>query len=215
VLYVTGTRYEKKEEPHAGNSMRETISGLIPIMIIMFLAAASYRMISSFATTHLTNLGLSIELANMVVTAMMVTGILGAVLSGFLTDRFGERNTILSSCLLLTLTSTVTIFIDEVCLLVPVICIMGFPLLEFWPAFYSHIAKVASKSSMAFTYGTIFAVTWGGGALFPYIGGVVADLFGLKSIYTIVAVLSLIAIIITYFKLEKGVKKEKVLAKQR
>jgi len=208
VLFATGIRYERKEEEvHANKPVKETIVGLIPVMITMFLAAASYRVISSFATSYLTSLGLKIEFANLVVAFMMIMGIVGALVSGFLIDNFGERFTILSSCLMLTLTSTVVMFVDEIYLVVPVICVMGFPLLEFWPAFYSHIAKSTSKSSMALVYGTIFALTWGGGALFPYIGGAIADFFGLKSIYTLVAVLSFISIIVTLrLKLENDKK---------
>lgn len=105
--------------------------------------------------------------------------------------------------MILTLTSAVVMLVDEIYIIVSVICVMGFPLLEFWPAFYSHITKAASKSSMALVYGIILAVTWGGGALFPYIGGAIADFFGLKSIYMLVLVLSFISIIVTLrFKLK-------------
>lgn len=126
----------------------------------MILAETSYLMISSFSTSFLTSLGVNIELANITVAAMMVMGILGEIASGFLIDRSGERMTILGLYLLLAVTSAATFLADKITVLILMICIMGFPLLGFWPAFYSRIAKVTSKSFMAFIYGTVLAVTW-------------------------------------------------------
>jgi len=207
VLSATGIRYERKEDIQVSKPVKKTIFELTPVIIAMLLSAASYRVISSFATTYLTSLGLGIELANLVVASMMIVGIIGSIASGFLIDEFGERATILGFCLLLALASTVTVFVDNLYIIIPVICVMGLPLLGFWPAFYSYIAKVAGSNSVALTYGVTFAVTWGGCALFPYIGGAFADFFGLKSIYALVIVLSLVSVIITLrFKLGDGDK---------
>jgi len=201
ILFITGAQYRKREETYIiGKSARKTMLKLMPVMVIMLLAETSYLMISSFSTSFLTSLGVNIELANITVAVMMAMGILGEITSGFLIDRFGERITILGLYLLLVVTSAVTFLADKIPVLILTICIMGFPLLGVWPAFYSYIAKVTSESFMAFIYGTVLAVTWGGGSLTPYIGGVIADFFGLKLVYSVVAALSLVAIVITNFK---------------
>jgi len=184
-------------------STREIITTLIPVIVVMGLAGACYKIVSSFTTTYLTTFGLSIELANGVTALMMALGAVGAVVEGALADRLGERNAILLATVMLGALSAISANVGNVYLLSVTVFISGFALLGVWPPFYSIIARSTSLGARAFMYGLLFAIAWSFGSIFPYMSGVFADIFGLRVIYIIVSFVSLLAAFITYLTLKK------------
>lgn len=181
-----------------------TVRTLIPVFIVMGFVAATYKIASSFITTHLhDSFELSIESANFVFALMMVVGTVGSIVGGTLVDKFGEKNTVTAEVAALGMLSIVSVYIRDVYLLSVVICMMGFFMLGVWPSFYSVIAKVTSLGVRAFMYGILFAVAWSFGSFFPYISGVFADIFGLQVIYVLIGVLSLVAAFTAYSTFKK------------
>jgi len=187
-----------------GNSTKPIVRKLIPVIIVMGLAAASYRIASSFTTTYLRDFfGLGIESANFILALMMIVGTVGSIVGGTLADKLGEKNTVALEMVMLSVLSVVSIFISDVYFLFGTICIMGFFLLGVWPAFYSVIADTTSLGARAFMYGILFTVAWSFGSFFPYLSGACADIFGLQVIFILISVLSLIAAFAAYFTFKK------------
>jgi len=202
-LITTEPRKKDLNLTTKSRSTKEIVTTLIPIIIVMGLAGASYRIVCSFTTTYLTTFGMSIELANAVTASMMILGAVGAVVAGTLADKLGERNTIFLTMVMLSVLSAISANVGNSYLLSISICISGFALLGVWPPFYSVIASATSLGARAFVYGLLFAVAWSFGSLFPYISGVCADIFGLQIIYIIVSFLSLLAAFIIRLTLKK------------
>ena len=202
-LIITEPRKKKIHSPATNRSAKQIVTTLIPIIIVMSLAGACYKIVSSFTTTYLTTFGLSIESANAITALMMTIGAVGAALGGTLADKLGERNAILLPTVMLGVLSAITAYVSNVYILSIIICISGFALLGVWPPFYSLIASSTRIGARAFTYGLLFAISWSIGSLFPYVSGVSADIFGLQAIYIIVSFISLIAAFITYLTLKK------------
>ena len=197
----------RKKEFHLNarsNSSKTIAKMLIPVFSVMSLAAASYKIASSFVTTYLGDfLGLSFESANSIFALMMVLGTVGSIVGGTLVDKLGEKSTVAIEMAILGGLSIISIYISDVYLILSIICIMGFFMLGVWPSFYSIIATATSLGTRAFMYGVLFAVTWSFGSFFPYISGAIADIFGLHIIYILIGVLSLVAALIAYFTFEK------------
>jgi len=188
----------------AGISNKTIVRTLIPVFIVMGLAAASYKIASSFITTYLGDFfALNFETANFILALMMIVGTVGSIVGGTLVDKFGEKRTVAIEMVMLGGISMVSIYISDVYLLLGAICIMGFFILGVWPSFYSMIARATSLGARAFMYGLLFAVTWSFGSLFPYISGACADVFGLQAIYILIGVLSLVAASTVYFTFKK------------
>ncbi len=187
-----------------GNSTKTIVRTLIPVFAVMGLAAASYKIASSFITTYLEDFfALNFESANYILALMMIVGTVGSIVGGTLVDKFGERRTVAIEMVMLGGLSTVSIYISDVHLLFGAICIMGFFILGVWPSLYSIIARATSLGARAFMYGLLFAVTWSFGSFFPYISGACADVFGLQAIYILIGVLSLVAALIVFFTFKK------------
>jgi len=202
-LIITEPRKRNLNLTTSSRPTKEIVKTLIPIIIVMGLAGACYRIVSSFTTTYLTTFGLSIGLANAVTALMMIIGAVGAIVEGTLADKLGERNAISITMVMLSVLSAISANVGNGYLLSITICISGFALLGVWPLFYSVIASATSLGARAFIYGLLFAIAWSFGSLFPYVSGVCADIFGLQIIYIIVSVLSLLAVFITRLTLKK------------
>jgi len=196
----------RKKDFHSnakGNSTKTIVRTLIPVIVVMGLAAASYRIASSFTTTYLTTFGLSIESANFILALMMFVGTVGSIVGGTLADKLGEKNTVTAEMVMLSVLSMVSVYISNVYFLSGIICIIGFFMLGVWPSFYSVIAGATSLGARAFMYGILFAAAWSFGSFFPYLSGACADIFGLQVIYVLVGVLSLLAAFTAYFTFKK------------
>jgi len=186
------------------NSTKTIVKTLIPVIIVMGLAGASYKIASSFITTHLNAFfEVNIESANFILALMMGIGTVGSIVGGAMVDRLGERNTLTAEMLMLGALSMAALYVNNVHLLLGIVCIMGFFLLGVWPSFYSVIAVETPLGARAFVYGIIFAVAWSFGSFFPYISGTLADIFGLQIIYGFMGVLSLVAAFTVHFTFKK------------
>lgn len=186
------------------NSTKTIVQTLVPVFIVMGLAAASYKIASSFMTTYLNDyFELNIESANFILALMMVIGTVGSIVGGTLVDKFGEKNTVTAEMVMLGVLSIVSVYMSNVYFLSGMICIMGFFMLGVWPSFYSVIAGSTTLGTRAFMYGILFAVSWSFGSFFPYISGACADIFGLQVIYILIGVLSLVAAFTAYFTFKK------------
>ncbi len=188
----------------ASNSTKNIVRTLIPVFIAMGLAAASYKIASSFITTYLNDFfELNIEPANFILALMMVVGTVGSIVGGTLVDKFGEKNTVTAEMVMLGVLSIISVYMSNIYFLSGMICTMGFFMLGVWPSFYSVIAGSTTLGARAFMYGILFAVAWSFGSFFPYIAGACADIFGLQVIYILIGALSLVAAFTAYFTFKK------------
>jgi len=114
-----------------GNSTRKNLRTLIPVIIVMGLTAACFRIASSFTTTYLTTFGLGIESANFILALMMVAGTVGSLVGGPLAEKLGEKNIVTAEMLTLGALSIISIYISYVYFLSWIIVVIGFFLLVF------------------------------------------------------------------------------------
>ncbi len=195
---------KKGSHLNATNNTKTIVRKLIPIFIVMGLAAASYKIASSFMTTYLNDyFELNIESANFILALMMVIGTVGSIVGGTLVDKFGEKNTVTAEMVVLGGLSIVSFYIGDVYFLSGLICTMGFFVLGVWPSFYSVIARSTTLGARAFMYGILFAGAGSFGSFFPYISGAFADIFGLQVILILIGFLSLVAAYTAYFTFKK------------
>jgi FSR family fosmidomycin resistance protein-like MFS transporter len=186
-----------------GNSTAKTIWTLIPVVIVMGLAAASFRIASTFTTTYLRTLGLRIESANFVFALMMCVGVVGSLAGGNSIEKLGEKRTVIIGMVMLSVLSMVSICVNNVYFTPAIIVLIGFFLLGVWPPFYSFIAKATNLGARAFMYGLIFAIAWSFGSLWPFMSGVCADIFGIQVTYILIGGLSLFGALTAHITFKK------------
>ena len=185
------------------NSTAKTLRALIPVIIVMGLTAACFRIASTFTTTYLKTLGLGIESANFIFALMMCVGAVGSLVGGTLIEKLGEKRVVTAEMVMLGVLSLVLIYVGNIYFLSFIIVIIGFFLMGVWPSFYSVIAKATSLGTRAFMYGLLFAVAWSFGSFWPFLSGVCADIFGIQVIYILIGGLSLLGALTAYFTFKK------------
>ncbi|MGQ9552005.1 MAG: MFS transporter, partial [Candidatus Bathycorpusculaceae bacterium] len=118
-------------------------------------------------------------------------------------EKLGEKRTVIAGMVMLGVLSIVPIYVTNIYFTSSIIVLMGFFLLGVWPSFYSFIAKATSLGARAFMYGLIFAVAWSFGAIWPFISGVCADIFGVQATYVLIGGLSLFGALTTHYTFRK------------
>jgi nitrate/nitrite transporter NarK len=143
--------------------------------------------------------GIAIEWANIISAIMVISGVLGGILLGMASDKWGERKTILRIMAMMCLLSLILFQIQYRIVLIIIICILGFIIFGLAPAYYSLISTEI-RTNLTAVYGIILSIAWGIGGLFPYIAGVIADSYGIHSIFILLVVSSIASMAITYLK---------------
>ena len=188
----------KKEERRSvfqWNIIRK-LSLLIFLMILSEICSSS---LTAFTPTFLASKGLSVGYANAISAGMMSIGIIGTFVIGSSLDRYGERRVILFTTSTILITSIIIFALDEVQYIIPLVFIMGFPLLGMGPPYYSLISRKTELKDQTSAYAVVLSMAWGIGGLFPYLEGALSDIFGINTIFLVVAVSALVSIIISYF----------------
>ena len=156
--------------------------------------------LTSFTPTLLTANGIAIEWANIISAIMMISGVFGAILIGITSDKWGEPKTILRIMAMICILSLLLFQIHYRIVLITVICVLGFLVLGFSSAYYALISTKIEIKNLTAVYGILLSIAWGIGGLFPYIAGVIADRYGIHSIFILLVVSSIASMIITYLK---------------
>jgi len=185
----------KKASPHptvTAKSTKQVVVALIPVIVVMGIATACYKIVVSFTTTYLTTFGIDISSANNITALMMIIGAVGSVMGGTLIDKFGEKKTVLGELTALGLLCLMASYVRNEYFISILFCLIGFVLLSVFPSFYSAIASKSNLGSRSLIYGLLFAIAWSFGSIFPYISGSFADIFGLYVTYILAGVLAIL-----------------------
>jgi nitrate/nitrite transporter NarK len=154
----------------------------------------------TFTPTLLTVNGIAIEWANIISAIMVISGVFGGILIGITSDKWGESKTILRLMAMICILSLILFQVQSRIVLITIICVLGFLLLGFPSAYYALISIKIEFKNLTAVYGILLSIAWGIGGLFPYIAGVIADSYGIHSIFILLVVSSIASMTITYFK---------------
>ncbi len=184
-----GDSYQKRKGgPRGGEILRR----IAPELVFMVLLSLVNRIFLSFLPTYLSEMGVAEASAAIFLGALVSLGILGELIGGSLTDKFGPRVTISTLMALLTLVSFSIYLVGSGNLLPLITAVAGFPMFATYPCIYSATSQVAGESRGA-AYGLLISVGWIGSAFGPPIAGALGDLYGLSVVFVLVMIVSLIA----------------------
>ena len=130
---------------------------------------------------------------------MQLGGVLSSPVAGAWSDRIGRRPIVVGGLALSTLVISGLAVAGNQLLFVSGISILGFVLYGIRPVVHSWALDLTSKSMG----GTVTSLVFGVQSLFsigvPVLSGVVADQFGLQSVFWLLAALILISNLIAFF----------------
>ncbi|MFL2510808.1 MAG: MFS transporter [Candidatus Neomarinimicrobiota bacterium] len=168
--------------------------------MISFVVGLSFTIFNTFIPSVFnTDFG---ENSNSIVSAILLTGFLGQILSGYLGDRF-DRVKLLSFIFLLLLPLFISIFFVGKNLLVIVSVLLAMIMYSIQPLINSIIKDITTVKIRSVVFGLNFFLMFGLSGLAAYLGGLIADNYSFKLIFPIFALLFPIGILLLYILNDK------------
>ena len=144
--------------------------------------------------------------ANSIVSAIMLTGFIGQILSGYLGDRF-DRVKLLSCVFLILLPLFISIIFVGKQLIIFISILLAIIMYSIQPLINSIIKDIAPLKIRSVVFGLNFFLMFGLSGLAAYIGGLIADNYSFKLIFPIFSLLFPIGILLLYLlQMKKKVK---------
>lgn len=213
----TASAHAEKTPPKKKAALGQVLRNpdLVVNMVAIPLLAGSQACLGSFFILYLMeNIKLTEVTAGFSLTLAMIAGTVGRIGWGVISDRVfngGRIVTLLVMCLFALLGSLGAIFLQPGSphLLVFVIAILlGGTLLGFHGVLMALVGEISGAELVGSVAGILVTVAWTGIVLFPVAFGAIADHFGYRWSWTMVAAATLISIVAyAYSYLRKSLKR--------
>ncbi len=165
---------------------------LIPLSIILVTRALAFVSVSTFLPTFLTEEGVNLMLAGASLSVLEAAGVVGALLSGPLSDRIGRRPVMVFSLISTSLFIFLLLNLQG-WLQFPALLGLGFGLLSMTPVVMA-IVQESFPENRALANGIYMAVTFVSSSFATLTVGAIGDLFSLRTAYLLSAVLVLVGL---------------------
>lgn len=183
---------EKKD-----STAKETFFKILPTFVsitgIIFFISLIKSALTTFLPTFVTHQGESIWVGGISLSILQLAGAAGTFASGTISDKIGRRETLL----IMSIVTPVLMFLFVVAgesFAVPLLLLMGFFMFASTPVLLAIVNDIDSEHQ-AFINGIFMTVNFVFSALAVVFIGILGDLFGLETAYTISPFLGLIAIL--------------------
>ena len=140
--------------------------------------------VKKFLNASMTELGFVFSTSSAVAAAIQI-------LSGLLSDKYGRKRLHVLGTLLATFPPLMYAFANNWTDLVPWVMLSGFATGLYLPVRWAIVADVSSTETMASAYSWTNISWLVGFTVAPFVGGIVADLFGIRSPFIVCFVLGL------------------------
>ena len=186
-----------------GQSVQEYVHGLRGLFKnrVLILLATSSAFRSMTETTLLTflpmflayEMGYSPLWVGGCLFALQAAGFVAAPIAGHLSDRMGRRSIIMSSLAMTTVVLVFMAFVGRSHAFVLLIAVLGFFLYAIRPVLQAWLLDATPKKMGGTSIGVLFGLQAVGSSIGPIVGGLLADRYGLMSVFYFLALAIVVA----------------------
>ena len=130
--------------------------------------------------------------------AMQIGGVLAGPVAGALSDRMGRQPVALVCLGATTLVVAAFIFVTSLTAFIALVFVLGFALFSVRPVIHSWTMDLADDNMSGTAVSVLFGMQSAFTLVVPTVGGLIADQWGLQSVFTMLAATAVIATVITY-----------------
>lgn len=209
LVFLTRTEKAERNSAEATLGVRAYLSGLGGLVrdraVVGLCVMAGFRSMTQngllvFLPLLMVNeLGYGPVVVGVALMSMQMGGMIGGPLAGTLSDRVGRQPVVFIA---LTATSVVVAgltFVEGATLFIGVLVILGFVLFSVRPVIHSWVMDLTPDEMSGSAISLLFGTQSGLAAVVPIAGGVIADIWGLASVFYMLAGTMVVANLIVYF----------------
>jgi len=154
---------------------------ILILSIIFVMSSLAVDLITPIWPIYITSsLGASMTELGFVFSASNAVAAVMQILSGFLSDKYGRKRLHILGTLLAVFPPLMYALANNWVDLVPWVMLSGFAMGLYMPVRWAIIADVSSTKTMASAYSWTNISWLVGSTVAPFVGGIVADLFGIR-----------------------------------
>jgi FSR family fosmidomycin resistance protein-like MFS transporter len=135
---------------------------------------------------------LSLAAIGFVVSIWIGIGSISSIYYGKICAVFGRKNVIFLSYLTIGITSILLSYFTDIKIIILIMVLLGITVFITFPAIVSFVSEITHETVEGKTFGTIFTLQLGGSTLYLFLGGFLADIFGIWIPFMLLGVTTLI-----------------------
>jgi FSR family fosmidomycin resistance protein-like MFS transporter len=192
-----------------GQTLKEYFAGLKDLLrnrnMLILSSSSAFRSMTQNALLTFLPLYLAHELGYspfLVGTGMFLLqagGFIAAPISGYLSDKIGRKQIVMSSMAMTAIVLILLIFFGKSNLFIYFIAILGFFLYAIRPVLQAWLMEMTPKKMAGTSIGILFGMQSVGSSLSPLIGGILSDAYGLFAAFYFVALTIVLANLLIFF----------------
>jgi MFS family permease len=168
------------------------------LFFINFAITLGFGIADAFFSVYLQSLAVHGMLFGLAIGSYALAKMLFSPLMGFWSDRVGKRKLVLASLFLYVAVSLFYITTSDPAAIILIRLLQGIGFAIFRPVVSSLVAYYAPAEKRASIMGTFDISFYSAIGLGPIVGGVIKDIFGYAGIFTVLAGLCLLALILAF-----------------
>ena len=146
----------------------------------------------------LDELGFGSILLGVALTSLQVGGMIAGPVAGTLSDRTGRRPIVLAGLAATTVVIAVVPAVTVPTAFVGILAVLGFTLFAVRPVVHSWSMDLVPKELGGSAISLLFGAQAGFSAMVPIVGGIIADIWGLETVFMLLALCMAIASAVAY-----------------
>ena len=173
----------------------------LPFLILccaLFIDSGIRTSAITFIPFALKSIHVGTEYVLFLLTILLVGGAIGKILCGWLNERYSFISIVLFTKGIAALIFFIFIFAENVPL-VPLMLILGFGLNGTSSILYGQVGKTVSISSRSSSYAYLYTIGEIGSSVFPFLIGILSDIYSITLTNSVFGVCALIVIGICFF----------------
>jgi DHA1 family multidrug resistance protein-like MFS transporter len=198
---------EVRELSHWFETIRMNRKAFVVLVASMFISMLGMGIVSPFLPIYANTLGASSMQVGLVQAAFNITGVGTLLFVGRLSDRFGRKSFLSGGLSILAISSVGLMYSTDIVHLIGWRFVQGLGASAHLPIAQAYLGDITPEGNEGKWMGYFNAVLFAGMGAGPLIGGVITDLFSIRTAFFFMAVLNVLGLIATLIFLKEMPRK--------